>query len=174
MGADCHTDHHMVVENVREKLAVSEQTTHKFHIERFNLKNLTDEVEGKEQYQVDFSNKFAALKNLYGDADINRASETVRENIKISGKNSLGYKLKKYKPWFDEKCSKLVDQRKQDKLQWLQGPSQINGNNFINVRCETSRNFRNRRKREYRKDKINEPATNNKNKNIRDMYRGVN
>jgi hypothetical protein len=30
------------------------------------------------------------------------------------------------------------------------------------------------KKRESLKDKINEPATNSKNKNIRDLYRGIN
>jgi hypothetical protein len=49
----------------------------------------------------------------------------IRENIKISAKVSLGYyELKKHKPWFDEGCSKLLDQRKQAKLQWLQDPEQ--------------------------------------------------
>jgi hypothetical protein len=51
--------------------------------------------------------------------DINRAWQTIRENIKISAKESLGYyELKKHKPWFDEECSKLLDKRKQAKLQW--------------------------------------------------------
>jgi hypothetical protein len=36
------------------------------------------------------------------------------------------YELKKHKPWFDERCSKLLDQRKQAKLQWLQDPSKRN------------------------------------------------
>jgi hypothetical protein len=50
--------------------------------------------------------------------DINRALETIRENIKISAKESVGYyELKKHKPWFDEGCSILLDQRKQAKLQ---------------------------------------------------------
>jgi hypothetical protein len=45
--------------------------------------------------------------------DVNKAWETIRDNIKISAKESLGYyELKKNKPWFDEVCSKLVDQRK--------------------------------------------------------------
>jgi hypothetical protein len=48
---------------VRERLAVSKQTTHRFHMERFNLKKL-NEVEGKEQYWVEISNRFAALENL--------------------------------------------------------------------------------------------------------------
>jgi hypothetical protein len=52
------------------------------------------------------------------------------------------------------------------KLQWLQDASEINGDNMKNVRCEASRHFR--------KDKINELATNSKNKNIRDMCRGIN
>jgi hypothetical protein len=43
-------------------------------MERFNLK-IFDEVEGKEQYQVEISNRFAALGNLDDEVDINRAWE---------------------------------------------------------------------------------------------------
>jgi hypothetical protein len=78
--------------------------------------------------------------------------------------------LKKHKPWFHEGCSKLLDQRKQAKLQWLQDPSEINGDNLNNVRREGSRYCRNK-KREHLKDKINELATNSKNKNIRDLLK---
>jgi hypothetical protein len=53
--------------------------------------------------------------------------------------------LKKNKPWFDEGCSKLLDQKKQAKLQWLQDPSEINGYNLKNVRREASRHFRKKR-----------------------------
>jgi hypothetical protein len=57
--------------------------------------------------------------------DINRVWETVKVSIKISAKESLSdHELKKQRPWFDR--SKLVDQRKETILQWLQGPSQIN------------------------------------------------
>jgi hypothetical protein len=49
----------------------------------------------------------------------------------------------------------------------------MNGDNLQNVRHETSRIFRNK-KREYLKSKINELETNNKNKNTRDLYRGIN
>jgi hypothetical protein len=55
----------------------------------------------------------------------------------------------------------------------LQNPNLINGDNLQNVRSETSRTFRNK-KREYLKGKTNELETNNKNKNIRDLYRGIN
>jgi hypothetical protein len=79
----------------------------------------------------------------------------LRENIKISAKVSLGYyELKKHKPLFDEECSKLLDQRKQAKLQWLQDPSDRNGDNLNNIRRETRKHFRNI-KSEYLKEKIN-------------------
>jgi hypothetical protein len=55
----------------------------------------------------------------------------------------------------------------------LQNPSKINGYNLKNFRHETSRTFRNK-KREYLKGKINELKTNNKIKNIRDLYRRIN
>jgi hypothetical protein len=58
-------------------------------------------------------------------------------------------------------------------LQWLQDPCEINGDNLNNVRREASRHFRNK-KREYLKDKIHVLATNSKNKNIRDLFRGIN
>ncbi|PNF20840.1 hypothetical protein B7P43_G12066 [Cryptotermes secundus] len=92
----------------------------------------------------------------------------------MSAKESLGYyEPKNHKPWFDEGCSKLLDQRKQAKLQWLQDPSELNGDNLNNIRRETSRHFRNK-EREYLKDRINELAMNSKNKNIRDLYKGIN
>jgi hypothetical protein len=81
--------------------------------------------------------------------------------------------LNKHKLWFNKACSKLLDQRKQAKLHWLKDPSEINGDNLNNVRCEASRYFRNTKK-EYMKDKINELATNSKNKNIRELRRGIN
>jgi len=41
-GADCDTDHPLVVTKVRERLAVSKQAAQKFEGERFNLRNLNE------------------------------------------------------------------------------------------------------------------------------------
>jgi hypothetical protein len=89
---------------------------------------------------VEISNRFAALEILDESFEIKNAWESIRENIKTSAKENLGYqKLKHNKPWFDDKCSKLIDQRKQAKLQWLQNPNQTSRDNPQNVRHETSR-----------------------------------
>jgi hypothetical protein len=96
------------------------------------------------------------LENLDVEVDINRASEPIREVIKLSAKDSLGYyELKKHKSWFDEGCSKLLNQRKQAKLLLLHDPSEMNWNNLNSIRRESSRHFINKES-EYLKDKIDE------------------
>jgi hypothetical protein len=113
------------------------------------------------------------VENLDDNEDINRAWETIRENIRIAAKDSIGLcESKSYKPWFDEECLKLVGRRKRAKVQWLQDPGEVTEDNLSNVRREASRHFRNK-KREFVKDKITEIELNSKNKNIRDLYRGI-
>jgi hypothetical protein len=78
--------------------------------------------------------------------------------MKASVTESLGYyEFKEHRTCLDDECSKLLDQRKQAKLQWLQNPSQTNGDNMNNVRRETNRNLR--KKRENPKEKIDELKT---------------
>jgi hypothetical protein len=67
----------------------------------------------------------------------------------------------------------IVTSKETSQIAIVKGPCGINGNYLNNTRCEVSRHFRNR-KREYLGGKINELATNSKNKNIRDLYRGIN
>jgi hypothetical protein len=106
------------------------------------------------------------LENLDESLEIDNAWESIRENIKTSATENLGYHSQKHNETrFYDECSKLIDQRKQAKLQWLQNPNQINRDNLQNLRHETSRTFRNK-KREYLKDKINDLETNNKNKKL--------
>jgi hypothetical protein len=64
-------------------------------MERFNLKKV-DEVQSTEQYWVEISNRNAGLEILNDDMDINRVWKTIRENIKISAKESLGYVTNHY------------------------------------------------------------------------------
>ena len=171
-GADCDTDHYLVVVKVRERLAVSKQATHKLDEERFNLRKLKD-LEVKKQYQIEITNRFAALGNICDDGDINRAWENIKENIETSVKESLClHELKQHKPRFDEECLYFLDVMKQAKLQWIQDQSERNVDNLNNVRREASKHFRNK-KNAYLKAKIEDLETNSKIKNITDMYRGV-
>jgi hypothetical protein len=88
----------------------------------------------------------ASLEKLSDSENINRAWENIKENIKTSGKGSLGlYELKQHKPWLDEERLGFLDQRKQAKMQWLQYPNQRNVDILSNVRPEASRHLKKRR-----------------------------
>jgi hypothetical protein len=54
-----------------------------------------------------------SLESLDESSDINNAWESIRENIKTSAKDNLGYqRIKHNKPWVDDECSKLIYQWK--------------------------------------------------------------
>jgi len=42
MGADCDTDHYVMVAKVRGRLTVNKQSTQKFSVEKFNLRKLNE------------------------------------------------------------------------------------------------------------------------------------
>ena len=103
-GADCDTDHHLVIAKVRGRLAVGKQAAERFDRQRFNLRKL-NEPEVREQYQIEITNRFAALENSDEDEDVNRTWENIKENIQTSAKESLGLDgFKQNKPCFDEEC----------------------------------------------------------------------
>ena len=103
-GDDCDTDHYLVIAKVRERLAVGKEASQRFHRQRFNLRK-PNEPEVREQYQIEFTNRFAALENSNVYEDVNRTWENIKENIQTSAKESLDlHELKQNKPWFDEEC----------------------------------------------------------------------
>jgi hypothetical protein len=123
-----------VVADLGKGLAVSKHASQKLDVERFNIRKL-NELEDRKQYEIKISYRFAALENLSDSEDMNRAWEDIKENIKISAKETLGlHELKQHKPWFDEECLCFSDQRKQTKMQWLQVPNQSNVDNLNGVK----------------------------------------
>ena len=84
-GAECDTDHYLVVAKVRERMAVRKQATQKSDGGRFHLRKLND-LEVRKQYQIEITKRSAALENVSEDEDINRAWESIKENTKTSAR----------------------------------------------------------------------------------------
>jgi outer membrane receptor for Fe3+-dicitrate len=57
-------------------------------VEGFNLRRVS-ELGDRKQYQIKFSNRFAALDNLTDSDDINRDWENSKENIKSQTKGAF-------------------------------------------------------------------------------------
>jgi len=60
-GDDYDTYHYLVIVKVRENLAVGKQAEQRFDRRRFNLSKL-NEPEVREEYQIEITNRFAALE----------------------------------------------------------------------------------------------------------------
>jgi hypothetical protein len=65
---DCDTDHYLVVAKIRVEI-VNIHGSHKFLMEKFNPKTL-NEVESKEKYRVEVSNRFATSEYLDAEVEI--------------------------------------------------------------------------------------------------------
>ena len=56
----CDTDHYPVIAKVRERLALGKQAAQRFDRQRFNPRK-RNELEVRKQYQIENTNRFAAL-----------------------------------------------------------------------------------------------------------------
>jgi hypothetical protein len=84
------------------------------------------------------------LLQSYGQKlhDLNDTKDDERCNSSMTGHTTVQSACDDAHEWAE--CSKLADQRKQAKLQWLQNPSEANEDNLSDVRLEASRHFRNK------------------------------
>ena len=62
---------------------MGKRAAQRFDRQRFKLRKLK-EPEVREQYQIEITNRFAALENVNDDKDVNRTWENIKENIQIS------------------------------------------------------------------------------------------
>ncbi|KAJ4441174.1 hypothetical protein ANN_11025 [Periplaneta americana] len=92
-GADCNSDHYLVIGELRERLSVAKRVEQQVNITKFNILKLKDE-ETKQHYQVEISNRFAILASsdeVDKELDVNSMWENIRDNIKIAAEQSIGY-----------------------------------------------------------------------------------
>jgi hypothetical protein len=60
------------VAKLRERISVNKRVRQNFDLKRFDLKTL-DDIDVKEKYQVEISNRFALLESIDESFDINNA-----------------------------------------------------------------------------------------------------
>ena len=75
-GADCDTDYYLVIAKVRERLAVGKEAAQSFDREIFNLRKL-NEPEVREHYQIEITNRFAALESVNDEEEVIRTLKRI-------------------------------------------------------------------------------------------------
>jgi len=70
----------MVVAKFGERIQISKQEAEIFDKERFNPRTL-NKLEVRKEYQIETSNRSAALENINDGEDISKAWENIKNNI---------------------------------------------------------------------------------------------
>jgi hypothetical protein len=115
-----------------------------------SLKQLND-LRRKQKYRVEISKRFRVLKNLSLRMILIQLWELLERIYKMWSKSIGHYKLKKPKPWLNERCSKLLDPREKASCA---------------LRPEDCRHF-SKESKECLKDRVNELPADTTNKNMR-------
>ncbi|XP_045450139.1 uncharacterized protein LOC123658893 [Melitaea cinxia] len=95
-GADADSDHHLVVADVRLRMAAARRKVEKAS-KKFNLQFLRSE-EGRKEFSICLRNQFELLKDLE-DEDMDEAWEHMRTAFTKAGEKALGYKHSKQEHW---------------------------------------------------------------------------
>ena len=81
-----------MVAYVRERFLVGKKATQKSDVETFKLRKL-NELEISEQYQIEITKRFAAVRKLSDDEENNRGWENIKKNTKISPKSTAAQNM---------------------------------------------------------------------------------
>jgi hypothetical protein len=103
--------------------------------------------------------------DINNETDVNKMWETISDTVKSTAKERVGVrKRQRNKPWFDDECLKLHEERKEARQQWLNNNTEASSNQYNNAKRKATRvqkkarlfeveNSGNRRKRQEKQHK---------------------
>lgn len=116
-GADCSSDHFLVISEVRVRLKADKTIrTRAVREQKFDVKKLS-EHQTRLEYQCAIKNRFLALETLDDEDEENLNAENkwteIEMIIKEVAEQTLGLvERKSTKDWFDEDCTRAIAERK--------------------------------------------------------------
>uniref|UniRef100_A0A8D9E7Z9 Craniofacial development protein 2 n=1 Tax=Cacopsylla melanoneura TaxID=428564 RepID=A0A8D9E7Z9_9HEMI len=169
-GADCDSDHFMVVARMNIKLKKMNRGNHKkmnFCVSNFN------DMGTRERYVTAIETRIAQEPTEEVQGSVNENWKDIREAIHEVSRSTLNKRRKKNKCWFNEACTAKVEERKAAKLRWLDdGGNETIKQEYYRIRRETQRFIR-RTKREYYNSLIREAEDDFTHHRSRQMYQNL-
>lgn len=171
-GADCNSDHYLVVGKLNIKLKVRQQSDNpncaKYEITKLNNEEICKafQTEVGRLTQLTNINETHTIESLWGNIKnfVTKASE------EIIGKQGQT----KRKPWFNTVCEEAIIRRKEARLKWLTDTTnQLNGTRYTTRRKE-AHNICRGEKRKYINKVIEMPESDHRAHRSRQLYQKVN
>ena len=113
-SADVASDHHLLIAKIKLKLKKSQKET-TIQRQRYNVGLLRD-METKEKYMLQLSNKFQVLEELHEDSDTTEQQwKNIKETLTSTCEEVVGYRKHTHKEWITADTLRKIEVRKQKK-----------------------------------------------------------
>ena len=123
-GADCDSDHHLVIGKVKAKLKMV-RSPRTERAQWFDVEKLKDQ-QIRTEYQLNLSNRFAILDQLEEENEEENVQITwndIKNGIREAAEDTVGFREQTNRnAWFDDECWRAIDQRKKAQQKCLQSP----------------------------------------------------
>ncbi|XP_054287800.1 uncharacterized protein LOC129003530 [Macrosteles quadrilineatus] len=147
-GAECGSDHYLVLVKVKQRICIEKRKGQEIH-ESIAVEKLREKDTAKE-FKIKLSNRFQILEEQEQNdkLTIEERWTSLRNTIQKCAEEVCGKKKRsKNKPWFDEDCRTMINERKQAKDVLLKHGREIDRRNYEIKAKETVKILR-RKKRE--------------------------
>lgn len=142
-GAECGTDHFLVMVKVRQKLCKENREKQKVK-PKADLSKLANR-DTKREFKLKLSNRFQALETEEEtENSIEVKWKEIKETIRKTTEEVIGYckRSKSRKPWINSECTQLIEERRQRKKNVIANDNQENREKYQKINKEVNKKLR--------------------------------
>jgi endonuclease/exonuclease/phosphatase family metal-dependent hydrolase len=172
-GANCDSDHYMVVATYRSRIATN-RTEKQKGTPKFNIDALKT-IEGQESYQRALEENLPPeISEETTQRDLEDDWEKIKSAVLNAADASIGKTPRQTRnAWFDEECKEKIDEKNRLRKLYLERNTRAKRLAYENARRD-SNNMLRRKKREFMNNILLKVEQNFAENNTREAYKGVN
>ena len=166
-GADCDSDHMLVVGSVRMKLKTSKSRVTRSLKPRVDLLQKT---QIREQYQLEMTNRFSLLE----EENLDIGWEEVKTVINETAQEILGTtRQERRAPWFDNECKEAAANRRKCRREWIDNRQDDGRKEAYRMARNIATGINRRKKREELEGRLQEIEGNREQGKTRLQFQGI-